>query len=210
MTAALFDTAPAAPAPVPTGVGPRPLVVGLDVALGSTGVAGPDWTDRVLSGDRLGEERLDYIVSSCATFYRAADFAVIEGAAFSLASTRGSDELSAIRWMIRCDLRRRDIPFAVVNPNGRIIYATGKAQHKDPVTGKRLTKTQVKGLVRNAVADRYGIDCTGKSRYDEADAFVLASMGLDWLGWPLAVVPETHRRALASVPWPDAVPVVAR
>ncbi|MFF5589691.1 hypothetical protein [Streptomyces hygroscopicus] len=201
---------PARPVPAPAGAGARPLVVGLDVALGTSGVAGPGWTDVVRTGDRTGEERLDYAVEQLSTFYRSADFALIEGPAFSLASTRGADELSAIRWMVRCDLRRRGIPFAVVNPDSRTIYATGRARWKDTVTGKKLTKTQVKGKVRDAVAARYGIECTGTTRYDEADAYVLMAMGCHWLGYPLAEVPATHSRALKGVPWPTTVPAVAR
>ncbi|MGH3585792.1 MAG: hypothetical protein ACRDQ0_05670, partial [Pseudonocardia sp.] len=187
--------------------GPTPLVIGLDMALGTSGIAGPGWTDTIRTGDLTGEARLSYIVERAASFYRLADFAVIEGAAFSLSNTRGADELSGIRWMVRCDLHRRGIPFAVVNPDSRTIYATGKARWKDE-QGKKLTKAQVKGLVRNAVAEQYGIECTGTTRYDEADAYVLMAMGADWLGYPLAELPPTHRRALKAVPWPTT-PVAA-
>lgn len=209
MTDTLFDTTPRVPTPAPAEVGPRPLVVGLDVALGTTGVAGPGWTDTIRTGKLTGEARLDYIADAAATFYRSADFAVIEGPAFSKAQQIGHDEMSAIRWMIRCDLRRRGIPFAVVNPDSRTIYATGKARHKDPTTNVKLTAKQVKGLVRQAVADQYGIDCTGTTRYDEADAYVLMAMGMDHRGHPLAALPDTHRRALAAVPWPAADLAVA-
>jgi hypothetical protein len=35
-------------------------------------------------------------------------------------------------------------------------------------------------------------------------------MGLHWLGYPLAEVPDTHSRALAGVSWPKDTPAVAR
>ncbi|WP_257134844.1 hypothetical protein [Streptomyces sp. wa1063] len=208
-TPTLFEPTPAAGLTTRPAAVTQPLVIGLDMALGTSGIAGPGWTDTVRTGDRSGEARLDYIVDRAASFYRHADFAVIEGAAFSLSSTRGSDELSAIRWMVRCDLRRRGIPFAVVNPDSRTIYATGKARWKDE-QGRKLTKSQVKGLVRNGVAEQYGIECTGTTRYDEADAYVLMAMGSDWLGYPLAELPATHRRALKAVPWPTTPVAVAR
>lgn len=188
---------------------PRPLVVGLDIALGTTGVAGAEWTDHIRTGDRRGEARLERIVEACAGFYRHADLVMIEGPSYGNAGQAGHDEMAAARWMVRCDLRRRRIPFAIVPPPNRTIYATGKARHKDPATDRWLTARQVKGLVLTAVQDHYGIECTGVAKYDEADAFVLAAMGLHWLGWPLAEVPETHSRALDGCAWPEPVPLTA-
>lgn len=185
--------------------GPRPLVIGLDVALGITGVAGPGWADHIRAGTRRGEVRLGYILEACASFYRHADYVLIEGPAFGQARQVGHDEMSAIRWMIRCDLLKRNIPCAVVNPNHRTIYATGKARHKGAETGAMLTAKQVKGLVRDAAEQRYGVQFEGTARYDEADAYVLMAMGMDWLGHPLAQVPSTHARAVGLVPWPEAV-----
>jgi hypothetical protein len=205
----LFDLTPATPA-APAAAGPRPLVIGLDMALGTSGIAGPGWTDTIRTGNLRGEERLDYIVDTAATFYRLADFAVIEGAAYSQAKQVGHDEMSALRWMIRCDLRKRGIPFAVVTPDSRTIYATGKARWKDPETGRKLTARQVKGLVRDAVTQHWGIDCTGTTKYDEADSYVLAEMGQDWLGFPAVELPQTHRRALDGVAWPTSTVAVAR
>ncbi|MDQ3431698.1 MAG: hypothetical protein M3467_05675, partial [Actinomycetota bacterium] len=172
--------------------------------LGTTGVAGAGWTDVVRTGTRRGEDRLDYIVTTLSTFYRLADLAVIEGPSYGSALQQGHDELAAIRWMVRHDLWRRGIPVAVCPPDNRTIYATGKARWK----GEK--STQVKGRVRDAVAAQYGIDCTGTTRYDQADAYILMAMGCDWLGYPLADLPPTHRRSLVKVQWPTIVPAVAR
>jgi hypothetical protein len=204
----LFDTA--APAlPTPPVLKNQPLVVGLDIALITSGVAGPGWADHFRTTGLAAEERLTHIVETAATFYRNADFAVIEGAAYSMAKQVGHDEMSAARWMIRCDLHRRGIPFAVVTPDSRTIYATGKARHKDAETGQKLTAKQVKGLVRIEASLRYGVEFAGTARYDEADAYVLMAMGMDWLGYPLADVPATHSRALKGVAWPTTTVAVA-
>jgi hypothetical protein len=191
----------------------RPLVVGLDIALGTTGIAGgyagAAWTDHLRSGARRGEERLNYLVTSLASYYRGATLAVIEGPAYGRAWQAGHDELAAARWMIRCDLWKRGIPCAVVSPHGRTVYATGKARWQDEETGHLLTARQVKGLVRLAAAQRYGVELEGPARYDEADALVLAAMGLHWLGDPLAEVPASHARALEGVAWPEREAVAA-
>ncbi|MFJ7422701.1 hypothetical protein ACIQXD_29480 [Streptomyces uncialis] len=189
-------------ATVPTG---SPLVVGLDLALSTTGVAGPGWVDHVRAGKGVvGAERLHAILVGAAKFYRRADLVVVEGAAFSRALQRGHDELAALRWLVRLDLWRRRIPCAVVPPDNRTIYATGKARWRGE------SPRQVKGRVRDAVAARYGVECEGPARYDEADAYVLTAMGRDWLGWPLAEVPPSHARALTGVAWPADVVAAAR
>lgn len=204
----LFDLTPQAPAE-PITTGPTPTVIGLDIALITSGVAGPGWADHFRTTGLTGEDRLSRIIETAASFYRHADFVVIEGAAYSMAKQVGHDEMSAARWMIRCDLRKRDIPFAVVTPDSRTIYATGRARWKDD-DGKKLTPKQVKGKVRDEAAHRYCMAFEGTARYDEADAYVLMAMGLDWLGYPLATVPKTHARALKGVAWPTQAVAVAR
>ncbi|KAF2774672.1 hypothetical protein STPH1_7717 [Streptomyces sp. OM5714] len=203
----MFDVeAPAAPA----ATGPRPTVIGLDIALITSGVAGPGWADYFRTTGLAGEERLQHIVDTAATYYRNADLVLIEGAAYSMAKQVGHDEMSAARWMIRCDLHRRRIPFAVVTPDSRTIYATGRARWKDEETGKKLTPKQVKGKVRDEASRRYGVDFHGTARFDMADAYVLMAMGLDWLGYALAEVPATHSRSLKGVAWPTQTVAVAR
>jgi hypothetical protein len=194
------------PAPALTGAGPtaapRPLVIGLDVAIGTTGVAGHGWTEAIHAKSTSLHERIDHQMREIKSYIRAADYVVIEGAAFSKSHLAGMDQLSAMRWMVRQELWKRSIPYAVVPPDNRTIYATGRARWKDD-EGKKLTPTQVKGLVRQAVADQYGIECEGRWRYDQADAYVLLAMGLAHLGHPLADLPTTHTRALAGVAWPE-------
>ncbi|MGW3025823.1 hypothetical protein [Streptomyces sp. NPDC001221] len=207
----LFDTkAPAAPA----AAGPRPLtavpkVIGLDVAMGTTGIAGEGWTDYVKAKGTSQHGRFEQQLAGIADHVRHAGLVVIEGPAFSK-NNQGADALSAMRWMVRHHLWQRNIPYVVVNPDHRIIYAVGTAAPKDSATGQRLKGDSLKAVVRQAVADTYGIVTEGPAKYDEADAYILLAMGLHWLGWPLAVVPDTHRRALDSVRWPEREAVIAR
>jgi hypothetical protein len=208
-TPTLFNTVAPTPA-APAAAGPRPLVIGLDIALVNSGIAGPDWTDHIRTGNLRAEARLDAILEHAAAFYRHADLAVIEAPAFGRALQAGHDEMAAARWLIRLDLYRRGIPCAVVNPMSRTIYALGSGRPKHPESGRLLTAAEAKGAVREAIRERYGIETAGATRYDQADAFVLAAMGLHWLGYPLAEVPATHSRALDGVAWPTAVPLAAR
>lgn len=204
-------TAPAAtdrPVPAPPAARPAPpgpLVIGLDVAIGTTGVAGLGWTDHVHSKARSLHVRMQAQIEGIASFIRTADLVVIEGPAFSKARFQGMDQLSAMRWMVRHWCWRHDIPYAIVPPDQRVKYLYGTTQPKDPATGKRAVGDVLKGLVRTAVADQYGVETAGRWRYDEADAYVLLAMGLDRLGRRLADVPDTHRAALDGCQWPEAM-----
>ncbi len=210
-TPTLFDQTPAARLTTrPAAVTHRPLVIALDVAIGTTGVAGEGWTDHVHTTATTLHGRFQQQLDGIVSFIRNADKVVIEGAAFSKARLQGMDQLAAMRWMVRHELWRRGIPYAIVPPDNRTIYATGKARWKDEETGTKLTSTQVKGMVRDAVRDRYGVDCTGRWRYDEADAYVLLAMAYDHLGMPLADVPASHSRAVAGCDWSEFTPAVTR
>lgn len=193
----LFDltTPPATPA----AGGPRPLVIGLDVAMGTSGVAGAGWTDHVRCTSPSQHARFAYQLDGLATFYRNADYVVIEGAAYSK-NNQGADALAAMRWMVRHDLWKRRIPYAVITPSKRLTYATGTTVHYDE-HHNRLKGAPLKALVRTAVGERYGIHTEGASKYDMADAYVLLAMGLHHLGHPLAGVPATHSRALDGCDW---------
>ncbi|WNI15552.1 hypothetical protein [Actinacidiphila sp. ITFR-21] len=204
MQLALGTPTPAAPAAA--GPGPRPLVIGLDLSLRSTGLAGADWTDAIRTTTVLtGPARITYLRREIRDRVKAADLAVIEGPSHGSALQTGHHEMAGLWWAVVCDLHAAGIPYAVVPPDCRTIYATGKARwagEKSP---------QVKGRVRDVVRERYGVECEGPARYDRADAFILAAMGLDWLGYQLALVPvPSCSRGMDGVTWPAVVPVVAR
>lgn len=167
-----------------------PKVVGLDVSLTCTGVAGEGWTDiiRPRAGLR-GHPRLAWIIERVSEHIAGADLVVIEGPSFGGGVAHRHEDLAGLRVMVRHACWRRSIPYAVVPPSCRALYATGKGSGS-------------KGAVRDAVRARYGVECDGPGRYDQADAYTLLAMGLHHLGWPLAIVPDTNRRGLDGAQWP--------
>jgi hypothetical protein len=207
----LFDLTTEAPAATPAAgpAGPVPKVIGLDVAMGITGIAGEGWTDYVKAKGQSQHSRFEQQLSGIADHIRHAQFVVVEGAAYGH-NNQGADALAAMRWMVRHELWKRRIPYAVVTPGQRMIYAVGTAAPVDSVTGKRLKGTALKAVLQQSVAATYGITTEGPAKYDEADAYILMAMGLHWLGWPLAVVGDDRRRALDSVRWPERAAVIAR
>ncbi|MGW3246613.1 hypothetical protein [Streptomyces sp. NPDC001070] len=179
-------------------------MIGVDPSLTCTGIAGDGWAD-ALRTKACGHQRLGWLRREIRDRTRLADLVVIEGAAYGRGGQAGHHELAGPWWILTQDLYDRGIPYVVVAPASRTIYATGSANPaKDYPKEKRARIT--KGMVCDAVAQRYGIECTGPGKYDQADAFILAAMGLHWAGWPLAPVPDTHSRALEAVPWPDHTP----
>lgn len=167
-----------------------PRVIGLDLSLTCTGVAGEGWTDIIRPRTGLrGHPRLAFIVDQVAVHIRNADLVVIEGPSFGGGVAHRHEDLAGLRVMVRHACWRRGIPYAVVPPSCRALYATGKGSGS-------------KGAVRDAVRERYGVECDGPGRYDQADAYVLLAMGLHHLGWPIAVPPDSHRRGLDGCQWP--------
>nr|WSZ96805.1 hypothetical protein OH820_15085 [Streptomyces sp. NBC_00857] len=186
----------------------QPRVIGLDLSLTSTGVAGTDWARALRPGRRRSHERMDWLCGIIRAETDAADLVMVEGAAYAQGGQAGHHELAGLWWLVTQDLWKLRIPYAVANPHHRTIYATGRA---NPAAGhpRRERSKVAKGLVRNAAVERYGVECEGPGRYDQADATVLAAMGLDWLGYPTVAVPDTHRRALEAVRWPELLPPAA-
>ncbi|RPK69042.1 hypothetical protein EES44_07890 [Streptomyces sp. ADI96-15] len=168
-----------------------PRVIGLDLSLTCTGVAGEGWTTTIRPRAALrSHPRLALILDAVVDHVRGADLVVIEGPSFGGGVRHRHEDLAGLRVMVRHACWRRGIPYAVVPPSCRALYATGKGSGS-------------KGAVRDEVRQRYGIECDGPGRYDQADAYVLLAMGLHHLGQPLAVVPDTHRRGLDGCTWPD-------
>lgn len=179
----------------PAATSPRPLVIGLDLSLTCTGVAGAEWTDHIRPTTR-GHQRLAYLLDAIGTFIRHADLVVIEGPSFGGGVKHRHEDLAGLRVMTRHWCWTHNIPYAVMPPSCRALYAAGKGN-------------AAKGEVRTSVADRYGIELEGRARYDEADAYALCAAGLDWSGHPLAPVPEKNRTALDGTVWPDRQAVAA-
>lgn len=165
-------------------------VIGLDLSLTSTGIAGSaGWTERIRShpsAEVTPFSRLRIIRAIVMDHVRRADMVVVEGLAISRQT--GQHLTRAGLWhLVMEEIDAAGIPWAEVSPTAVKRYATGKGNAgKDDVLA--------------AVVRRFPyIDVNGN---DEADALVLAAMGADHLGQPIVDMPAHHRTALAKVAWP--------
>jgi crossover junction endodeoxyribonuclease RuvC len=171
------------------------VVVGLDLSLTSTGTArighNFTWADRIVPPANLaGHSRMSFILSEISGLVKEADLVVVEGPAYGMmrANQQGHHERAGLWWLVTRKLWRTERPFAVVAPTCLQRYATGKGR-------------AAKDVVFAAAIRRYRqVEFDGN---DAADALVLAAMGADQLGRPIATVPATHRAALGSVTWPQ-------
>lgn len=168
---------------------PRPLVIGLDLSLTSTGVAGEGWSDKVRTKLR-GDARMRALKQAVASFIRAADLVVMEGPSYGHGSLAGHEELAGLRSIVKLYCYEHHIPYAVMPPSCLKVYATGYGKAS-------------KDGVRAAVTARYGHVTEGGAKYDEADAYTAMAAGYHWLGQPLKSVPESHRRGLDGCTWPE-------
>lgn len=191
---------PTVPGPVPGAAGPSPYrVAGLDISLTGTGIATRGGTTRVPTTGRRRDTilqrrtRMRHILDAVLTEVGDVHLACIEGPSHH--SVGGSVwDRGGLWWLIVDGLCARDIPVAVIPPMSRAKYATGKGNSR-------------KAAVLEAAQRRYGAILPSD---DEADALILRAMGLDWLGQPLAEVPDGHRAALGGCQWPDREAVTAR
>lgn len=167
----------------------RPLVIGLDLSLTSTGVAGEGWSDRIRTKLR-GDARLRALKQGVVSFIRSADLVVMEGPSFGHTGPRFHEDLAGLRSIVRLYCFEHHIPYAVMPPSCLKVYATGNGKAS-------------KDGVRAAIANRYGHATDGPGKDDEADAYVAMAAGYHWLGQPLKSVPESHRRGLDGCRWPD-------
>lgn len=184
-------TAVALPLAVETiPAGPR--VLGLDLSLTCTGLAGPGWTGTIKPGTRRGVDRITHIRDAIGTYLAGVTLACVEGPSYGNQGNgrqAGHHERAGLWWIVRVALAARGVPVAVVAPATLKKYAAGKGNAD-------------KAAVMREVARRYPWFDGGE---DEADALVAAAMAADWLGAPFAGVPKTHRDALSAVDWPLVV-----
>lgn len=173
--------------------GGTPTVLGLDLSLARTGIAGNaggGWTD-VLAPPKgtAGVARIDWIRSAIVDRYLAnVCLVAIEGPSYgSQAGQSGHHERAGLWWVVVRALWRRRIPYAVVSPKSRAKYATG-------------TGNAGKDAVVREVTRRFG---WFDGDNNQADALVLAAMAADHLGAPMATMPQSHRAALAAITWPE-------
>lgn len=175
-------------------------VIGLDTSLTRTGVAIIDSWARSTTAhsivtkepgaetSRTRIERIEYITAQVMSRIGTLDetLVVIEGNAQSSRMGKVWDR-AGLWWNIVFTLDASGVPFAICPPNTRAKWATGKGNaHKDDV---------------GIAIDRMWHDIGTNN--DERDALCLATMGAQYLGWPVQTL-SRHRTALAAVEWPEA------
>lgn len=175
-----------------------PRVLGLDLSLTGTGIArlgaeGVELLTTVRPGKRTGHERIEFILAAIydAQHLQDLDLAVIEGPSYgSQGGQRGHHERAGLWWLVTHSLYTIRGACAVVAPKARAKYATGNGNDGKPA-------------VLAAVRERYGPLVAAIRNDNEADALVLAHMGVDHLGGHLVDVPEINRQALVRADWPS-------
>jgi Holliday junction resolvasome RuvABC endonuclease subunit len=192
----LFDLQPQAPAAT-TAAGPRPLVIGGDLSLKSTGLGSADWTDAVRTKAMRGHPRLAFLMQEIGSFLRNADLVVLEGPSYGHAGQGGHEELAGLRIMVQHWLWRREIPYAIVPPSSLKLFFAGYG---------KASKAQMRATAEQV----YGRTFEGPAANDECDGFALAAAGYHWLGFPLAEIPAEWSAALAGCQWPERAAVIAR
>jgi crossover junction endodeoxyribonuclease RuvC len=164
-------------------------VLGLDPSLTSFGAARifetgavelARWKSKV-----LGHERLDYLLEQIRLAADGCDLAVVEGAAVSrVLGGEAHLNLAGLHWLVRHELWKLRVPYAVVQPTLRQKYITGKG---------RADKDECLLAVERRFPD---IKVGGN---DQADALTLAAMGADWAGFPLARMPLAQQEVLTAI-----------
>ncbi|WP_436759396.1 hypothetical protein [Streptosporangium sp. V21-05] len=178
-----------------------PRICGVDISLTATGIA--DNAGRCEKVGRDGVLKLPLHARAAAIANLAEQvcaaigvgttppaLVVLEGCAAAQAYG-GAAERAGLWWTVVHWLREQDIPVVEVPPSLLKKYALGKGAGK-------------KGEVIEAVTRRWPMFSTGGDD-NLCDAIVLACMGADHAGVPVATVPALHREALAKVAWPEAV-----
>lgn len=186
----------------------RLRVVGIDTSLTATGIASSlgwcrlvgynDWCQsaginpkkqtvtKLPHSQRI--QALSWLAKEIVFEVGAPDMAVIETPAYAQ-SGGGAHERGFLWWDIYRRLANRDVPIALMTPNQRMLYATGKGSGG-------------KGGVIDAVARRWPTFETGGND-NLADAVTLMAAGTDALGYPLAAMPQANRAALNAIAWPE-------
>lgn len=174
-----------------------PSVVGLDLSLARTGIAGNrggGWTDIIKPPARVaGHDRLAYIKREIIDRYLAdVDFVVVEGPSYGNQGSQrqsGHHERAGLWWLVTHALWARETHVLVMPPANLKKYATGRGNAGKDDVMREVTRR----------FDWF------KGDNNEADALVLAAAGADWAGSPMVTMPASHRTALTALSWPALV-----
>ncbi|MGW3400758.1 hypothetical protein [Streptomyces zhihengii] len=185
-----------------------PTVIGLDPSLTGTGIASSHGWVNVIGYKRPrakdpGITQLPHaeriqamrdLLAHITTTIGYPDLAVMELPAVSRAGG-GAHERGWFWWEIYRSLTLNEVPVALMAPNARALYATGKGNAP-------------KTLVVDSIARRFPAWAT-EGNDNAADAVALMAAGRDWLGHPITDLPKTHRAALDKATWPELTGVAA-
>lgn len=158
-------------------------VVGLDLSLTSTGIAYADGTTCSITSKQRGAARLadlrNRIVAEV-VYDGAPNLVAVEG--YSYGSVNGGERIGELGGVIRVALFDHGIPYVEVSPNSVKLYAAGVGNAD-------------KDKVLSAAVLRAGFEMSN----DEADAWWLRAMTLDFYGEPPVAMPAKNRAALSAV-----------
>lgn len=166
-------------------------ILGLDLSLAATGVAGADGGTVVLNHAKDPEDegnidRITAIAETVLALARGCSVVVIEGFAFG-AKGRAVYELGKLGGVVRYLLRVDAIPWAEVPPAVLQKFTTGKGRAgKDEMLATAIRRFGFEGYDNNA-----------------ADAWLLRAMGLAF--YERREVPAYQAEAMAKVSWRQVV-----
>lgn len=189
------------------------IAVGLDLSLSGAGIVrvkvNPNASPRPwLDLDRIGSKPCDRTISQRSRRLRVQtnlivqkvcawgvpDLVAVEDLPTGMTASGAVHDRAGLWWLVIARLDANGVPCVQVQPT----------QLKQHALGKGSGKGTDKDYVLSAVIRRWGhlIERDAISN-DEADALILADMAARRLGHPLVDLPETHLRAMGTVPWPD-------
>lgn len=186
-------------------------VVGIDPSLTNTGVArlpcgtgGPGagqavWIPETWSRSSTGhradtlherKDRMAHIVADVLSFCEPCDLAVVEAPAFGAKGGSAWDR-AHLWWRIVDRLLDHEVPVVTVSPPSRALWATGNGRADKAAVSTAVGRMWPTAAIRNS---------------DEADALVLATIGLQLLGEAGPFEITAYRtRALAKVEVPESL-----
>ncbi|WP_103348965.1 hypothetical protein [Amycolatopsis sp. CA-128772] len=191
-------------------------VIGIDPSLTRTGLArltvadprhaaasraeSPRWTAETVTRPSAGHTndtveqrnaRLGAIARDVVAWSTPATLVVIEGPSYGSAFAGAAWDRAGLWWHIVSRVIAHGVPVAVVPPRTRAKWVTGNGNAD-------------KRAVYDAVAQLWGGSWSPSRPGDdnEADALVLASMGVQWLTGALPIQPQPSRAPLERCQWP--------
>lgn len=170
--------------------------VGLDLSLTSSGLARITWSlDRVVAETwRRGEDGVTlldvpgrnravrHLAADVLAYADHCDLVVIEGPSMNSRST-SDHERAYLWWSVVDRLLRREVPLVVVTPHQRAKWATGKGNDGKTAVAIAAGRMWPEVTIRDD---------------NEADALVLATIGMQILDGPLPCEATAYRQAVVD------------